>query len=91
MCSLLWSSIALCVAVQLLQLGIVDPSASHLRITHLPGQPQVEFQQFSGYVTVDDRNQQALFFYFAEAEKDAASKPLVLWLNGGAPHTSCFL
>jgi len=77
----------MCVALQLLQLGIVHPSASHLRITHLPGQPQVEFQQFSGYVTVDDRNQQALFFYFAEAEKDAASKPLVLWLNGGAPHS----
>ncbi|WVZ05377.1 hypothetical protein V8G54_018723 [Vigna mungo] len=83
MCSLLWSSIVMCVALQLLQLGIVHPSSSHIRITHLPGQPQVEFQQFSGYVNVDHRNQQALFFYFAEAEKDAASKPLVLWLNGG--------
>ncbi|XP_047180668.1 serine carboxypeptidase-like 45 [Vigna umbellata] len=83
MCSLLWSSIVMCVALQLLQLGIVHPSPSHIRITHLPGQPQVQFQQFSGYVNVDDRNHQALFFYFAEAEKDAASKPLVLWLNGG--------
>ncbi|XP_027926628.1 serine carboxypeptidase-like 45 [Vigna unguiculata] len=83
MCSLLWSSIVMCVTIQLLQLGIVHPSPSHIRITHLPGQPQVEFHQFSGYVNVDDRNQQALFFYFAEAEKDAASKPLVLWLNGG--------
>lgn len=73
----------MCVTIQLLQLGIVHPSPSHIRITHLPGQPQVEFHQFSGYVNVDDRNQQALFFYFAEAEKDAASKPLVLWLNGG--------
>ncbi|RZB68288.1 Serine carboxypeptidase-like 45, partial [Glycine soja] len=25
----------------------------------------------------------ALFYYFAESEIDPASKPLVLWLNGG--------
>ncbi|KHN47533.1 Serine carboxypeptidase-like 45 [Glycine soja] len=83
MCSLLWSSIALCVAFLLLELGVVHPSPSHHRITRLPGQPHVQFHQFSGYVTVDDKNQRALFFYFAEAEKDALSKPLVLWLNGG--------
>ncbi|MCD7466655.1 Serine carboxypeptidase-like 45 [Datura stramonium] len=53
------------------------------KIILLPGQPQVGFQQFSGYVTVDDKNQRALFYYFVEAETDPASKPLVLWLNGG--------
>ncbi|XP_021624381.2 serine carboxypeptidase-like 45 [Manihot esculenta] len=53
------------------------------RIVQLPGQPQVGFQQYSGYVTVDKKNQRALFYYFAEAETDPASKPLVLWLNGG--------
>ncbi|KAF3430919.1 hypothetical protein FNV43_RR25649 [Rhamnella rubrinervis] len=53
------------------------------RITWLPGQPQVGFQQYSGYVTVDAKKQRALFYYFAEAEIDPASKPLVLWLNGG--------
>ncbi|KAF2288361.1 hypothetical protein GH714_007051 [Hevea brasiliensis] len=53
------------------------------RIVQLPGQPQVGFQQYSGYVTVDEKNQKALFYYFAEAETDPASKPLVLWLNGG--------
>ncbi|KAK7394292.1 hypothetical protein VNO78_14814 [Psophocarpus tetragonolobus] len=82
MCSLLWSSITMCVAL-LLHLGIVHPSPSHLRITRLPGQPNVQFHQFSGYVTVDDKTKRALFFYFAEAAKDAVSKPLVLWLNGG--------
>lgn len=76
----------MCVAVlQLCCFGFAHPSSSSHpdRITLLPGQPQVEFNQFSGYVTVDEKNQRALFFYFAEAEKDAASKPLVLWLNGG--------
>ena len=55
------------------------------RITRLPGQPKVGFQQYSGYVTVDEKKQRALFYYFAEAEVDPASKPLVLWLNGGLP------
>ncbi|RXH71671.1 hypothetical protein DVH24_025172 [Malus domestica] len=53
------------------------------RITGLPGQPPVGFQQYSGYVTVDEKKQKALFYYLAEAEIDPASKPLVLWLNGG--------
>lgn len=62
----------------------VEAYASLLdRITALPGQPQVGFQQYSGYVTVDEKKQRALFYYFAEAETDPASKPLVLWLNGG--------
>ncbi|GMY26626.1 serine carboxypeptidase-like 45 [Fagus crenata] len=62
----------------------VESSPSLLdRINQLPGQPPVTFQQYSGYVTVDDKSQRALFYYFAEAEVDPASKPLVLWLNGG--------
>ncbi|XP_042439625.1 serine carboxypeptidase-like 45 [Zingiber officinale] len=53
------------------------------RILRLPGQPQVSFQQFSGYITVDELKGRALFYYFAEAEFDPSTKPLVLWLNGG--------
>ncbi|XP_027351106.1 serine carboxypeptidase-like 45 [Abrus precatorius] len=53
------------------------------KISTLPGQPQVNFQQYSGYITVDEQQQRALFYYFVEAEEDPASKPLVLWLNGG--------
>ncbi|KAI8030911.1 hypothetical protein LOK49_LG01G00392 [Camellia lanceoleosa] len=50
------------------------------RIHQLPGQPQVSYQQFSGYVTVDAKKQKALVF---EAESNPASKPLVIWLNEG--------
>jgi serine carboxypeptidase-like clade II len=32
---------------------------------------------------VDDKGKRALFYYFVEAEADPATKPLVLWLNGG--------
>ncbi|XP_069151474.1 serine carboxypeptidase-like 45 isoform X1 [Solanum lycopersicum] len=63
--------------------GIVSALPHPDKITKLPGQPQVGFQQFSGYVTVDDKKQRSLFYYFVEAETDPASKPLVLWLNGG--------
>ncbi|XP_027349818.1 serine carboxypeptidase-like 45 isoform X2 [Abrus precatorius] len=53
------------------------------KISTLPGQPLVKFQQYSGYITVDEQHQRALFYYFVEAEEDPASKPIVLWLNGG--------
>ena len=54
------------------------------RIEALPGQPpRVNFEQYAGYVTVDGEHGRALFYYFVESPYDAASKPLVLWLNGG--------
>ncbi|XP_023876302.1 serine carboxypeptidase-like 45 [Quercus suber] len=85
MLSLPWKPIA--VTVALLQLYFLREAESFPslldRINQLPGQPPVAFQQYSGYVTVDDKSQRALFYYFAEAEVDPASKPLVLWLNGG--------
>ena len=53
------------------------------RIEALPGQPPVAFAQFSGYVTVNEERGRALFYWLTEADGDAATKPLVLWLNGG--------
>ncbi|KAI3803687.1 hypothetical protein L1987_31847 [Smallanthus sonchifolius] len=54
------------------------------KISRLPGQPRgSEFNQYSGYVTVDPNHGRALFYYFAEATNNSPTKPLVLWLNGG--------
>ncbi|KAK6928095.1 Peptidase S10, serine carboxypeptidase [Dillenia turbinata] len=53
------------------------------RISMLPGQPKVSFQQFSGYVTVNHAVDRALFYWLTEATFDPLSKPLVVWLNGG--------
>ena len=53
------------------------------RITRLPGQPEVSFGQYSGYIGVDGKGSRALFYYFVEAELDPSTKPLVMWLNGG--------
>jgi hypothetical protein len=56
------------------------------KIAALPGQPDdgVGFDQYAGYVTVDEEKGRALFYYLVEAPpEDAPSKPLLLWLNGG--------
>lgn len=52
-------------------------------VTNLPGQPQVDFQHYAGYVTVNETNGRALFYWFYEAMTKPEEKPLVLWLNGG--------
>lgn len=50
----------------------------------LPDQPRVvDFEQYGNYITVDEKHQRKLFYYFVESTTDPASKPLVLWLNGG--------
>ncbi|KAL5713043.1 hypothetical protein ACHQM5_015158 [Ranunculus cassubicifolius] len=53
------------------------------RIEKLPGQPDVGFTQYGGYVTVDEKNGRAFYYYFVEAETLKETKPLLLWLNGG--------
>nr|XP_027091865.1 uncharacterized protein LOC113712581 [Coffea arabica] len=54
------------------------------KIQRLPGQPDgVDFNQYSGYVTVDPNSGRALFYYFVESPRNSSSNPLVLWLNGG--------
>ncbi|XP_050267246.1 LOW QUALITY PROTEIN: serine carboxypeptidase 1-like [Quercus robur] len=54
------------------------------RINALPGQPKgVDFDQYAGYITVDPKAGRALFYYFVESPHNSATKPLVLWLNGG--------
>lgn len=56
------------------------------RISKLPGQPSnVDFRQYSGYVTVNEVRGRALFYWLVESPstRDPKSRPLVLWLNGG--------
>ncbi|KAJ0045187.1 hypothetical protein Pint_06077 [Pistacia integerrima] len=80
--------------VLVLSLFLISPSSSSSlnqqqerdRILKLPGQPSnVNFSQFSGYITVDQQAGRALFYWLIEAPSSSlpGSKPLVLWLNGG--------
>ncbi|GKU87217.1 hypothetical protein SLEP1_g1658 [Rubroshorea leprosula] len=64
-------------------LAAVPKQQEQDRITSLPGQPPVTFQQFSGYVTVNEEQGRALFYWLTEATSLPQKKPLVLWLNGG--------
>jgi serine carboxypeptidase-like clade 2 len=54
------------------------------RVPRVPGQDfNTSFAHYAGYVTVSEERGAALFYWFFEAATDPASKPLVLWLNGG--------
>ncbi|KAJ0046879.1 hypothetical protein Pint_06082 [Pistacia integerrima] len=56
------------------------------KINGLPGQPgNVDFNQYSGFITVNQQAGRALFYWLIEspASRGAQSRPLVLWLNGG--------
>lgn len=63
--------------------GRVQTEAEADRITSLPGQPNVTFEQYSGYVTVDKLSGRSLFYWLTEASHLPLSQPLVIWLNGG--------
>lgn len=65
----------------LLQFATAGPSKD--LISSLPGQPSVSFSQYAGYVPVDLDSGRSFFYYFVEAQTDASSRPLSLWLNGG--------
>ncbi|XP_047336729.1 serine carboxypeptidase-like 40 [Impatiens glandulifera] len=54
------------------------------KITHLPGQPPVKFDQYGGYIKVNPTFDTSLYYYFVEANHPSKeSLPLLLWLNGG--------
>ncbi|KAF1894201.1 hypothetical protein Lal_00004125 [Lupinus albus] len=53
------------------------------RIDKLPGQPQVNFSQYGGYVTIDKLAGRALYYYFVESQHSKEKMSLLLWLNGG--------
>ncbi|KAK1325071.1 Serine carboxypeptidase-like 34 [Acorus calamus] len=52
-------------------------------VDSLPGQPEIKFRQYAGYVTVNESHGRALFYWFFEAQSKPEEKPVLLWLNGG--------
>lgn len=66
-----------------LVIGGVESYPKEDLVVKLPGQPEVGFKQFSGYIDVDVKAGRSLFYYFVEAHNQPHLKPLALWLNGG--------
>jgi len=54
-------------------------------VSPLPGQNfNINFEHYSGYITVNKDVGRNLFYWFIEADHiDPTSKPLLLWFNGG--------
>ncbi|VAH85016.1 unnamed protein product [Triticum turgidum subsp. durum] len=59
--------------------GWCSPRPEGDLVTGLPGQPEVGFKHYAGYVDVGTGGDKALFYWFFEAEKGPEKKPLMLW------------
>ncbi|XP_004496292.1 serine carboxypeptidase-like 27 [Cicer arietinum] len=73
-----------CVGISLVSASMEDQRRDKIKL--LPGQPKnVGFEQYSGYVTVNEENERALFYWLIESPMNRGPnlRPLVLWLNGG--------
>ncbi|XP_048424337.1 serine carboxypeptidase-like 20 isoform X2 [Pyrus x bretschneideri] len=66
---------------------IIEAAPQSSLVTHLPGfNANFPSKHYSGYISIDGKN---LFYYFVVSERNPASDPVVLWLNGG-PGCSSF-
>lgn len=58
--------------------------ALHDKITALPGlNLDLDFNMFSGYLTVSEDNRRSIFYWYVESQNDPSSDPVVFWTNGG--------
>jgi len=54
------------------------------KIVNLPGAPaNLSFDQYSGYLNVDAKNNRNIFYWLVLSESNPASAPIALWSNGG--------
>lgn len=49
---------------------------------------QKRIKSYSGYLTVDERYDSNLFFWYFPAKNNQANAPLILWLQGGKTFSS---
>lgn len=78
-----WAGFSKAAILFLSMMGVCWAAPTADLISSLPGQPNVPFAQYAGYITIDAAAGRSFFYYFVEADSDPSSKPLTLWLNGG--------
>uniref|UniRef100_A0ACD5U979 Uncharacterized protein n=1 Tax=Avena sativa TaxID=4498 RepID=A0ACD5U979_AVESA len=84
------SFLLLLLALLLLLFAVTIAAPEKHLVTQLPGfHGALPSKHYSGYITVDESNDRRLFYYLVLSERDPASDPVVLWLNGG-PGCSSF-
>ena len=60
------------------------PEAQQDWIPHLPGlHYDPGFNQFAGYLTVDEDHGRHLFYWYVESQGNPEEDPVALWTNGG--------
>ncbi|XP_047067637.1 serine carboxypeptidase 1-like [Lolium rigidum] len=84
------SPFPLLLALVLLLFSVATAAPENHLVAQLPGfDGAFPSKHYSGYVTVDESNDRRLFYYVVLSERDPATDPVVLWLNGG-PGCSSF-
>jgi len=76
--------VLLVILLAFVSIGKSDP------ITSLPGYTGPSVNQFSGYITVDQREGKALFYWLIESLVSPTTAPLVVWFQGGPGCSSLF-
>jgi carboxypeptidase C (cathepsin A) len=71
------------VLIAFLAVFAVGISASRNLLTNLPGYSGPELTQYTGYITVNEEAERALFYWFIESQNDPSTDPLVFWFQGG--------
>ena len=67
-----------------LALLVASGAAEKHLIESLPGLTFVpQFDQYTGYVTIDAELGKEYFYWFVESQNDPATDPVVLWMQGG--------
>eukprot|EP01095_Lingulamoeba_sp_RSL-Kostka_P002245 TRINITY_DN130_c3_g1_i1.p1 TRINITY_DN130_c3_g1~~TRINITY_DN130_c3_g1_i1.p1 ORF type:complete len:438 (-),score=126.42 TRINITY_DN130_c3_g1_i1:100-1413(-) len=58
---------------------------STTQITNLPGidKSLINFNQYSGYITINETAGRNMFYWFVESQNDPKNDPVVLWQQGG--------
>jgi Serine carboxypeptidase len=73
--------IAIVVFAAIVQCCVATTSKEDALVTSLPGLNFApNFNQYAGYVTVDESHGRNLFYWFVESQNDPANDPVVLWL-----------